>query len=470
MLTFVDAKSSRDKQSEVNMLLCAKYVLPVTAEPIVDGAVLVRNGLIADIGSASMLKLRYAGEEVFDFDRAAIMPGFVNLHTHLENAALRDIVHDVPYASWVLKMREFSEKLDVSDWYDSAILGGLEMLSSGITTVADITSTGASCTAIQKLGLRGVIYREVSAMDVRRVNFAMRSAENDIMHWREEVDASRINVGISPAALYVCHPQVMQKSAQLAKKLSIPVALRLAGTREECDFVRYGSSPFSVDAMDTKRGFVEVPPWLPTGTTTINYALNWGAFEADDVLVVHGIYVDDRDVRKMREYGVSVATCPRINSQLGMGVAPITRYRRAGINVGLGTDSPAATNSTDMLVEMRVGMLVQRAVNSSSNFMSSATMLELATIGGARALKIDDKVGSLEVGKQADIIAVEMSSAHQSPSIDPVSTIIGGCNNTDVLMTMVAGNVLYKSEGWNVGVDVAHNIARVIEIRSKLRA
>ena len=104
------------------------------------------------------------------------------------------------------------------------------------------------------------------------------------------------------------------------------MALRLAGDREECDFVRYGSSPFSVHSMDTTRCYVEVPPWLPTGTTPVNYVLNWGAFESDNVMMVHGVYVDDHDVAKLKEYDVSVASCPRINAQLGMGVAPLAEF------------------------------------------------------------------------------------------------------------------------------------------------
>ncbi len=451
------------------MLLCAQYVLPITAEPIQNGAVLIRDGVIRDIGDAGMLKLRYPDEETKDFGASAILPGFIDLHTHLENAVMRGIVHDVPYATWIMSMRELASRLDVADWYDSAILGGLEALSSGITTVADVTSTGASCTAAQKIGMRGVIYREVSAMDRRRVDFAMRTAENDITHWREEVDTSRITIGVSPAAVYACHPEVFRRISDFAVREKVPVALRLAGDREECDFVRYGSSPFSVHTMDNKRGFVEVPPWLPTGTTPINYALNWGAFESDNVMVVHGVYAEDRDIRKMKEYDVSIASCPRINAQLGMGVAPLEEFRRAGLRVGLGTDSPAATDSTDMLIEMRIGMLLQRAV-SRTGFIDSKTMLEMATIGGAQALKMDDKVGSLEVGKLADVIAVDMSGSHQTPTSDPISDVVSACNGTDILMTMVDGKVLYEKNRWHVGVEVARNIARIIEIRSKLRS
>lgn len=450
------------------MLICAQYILPISSEPLRDGALLVRDGAIRDIGRADMLKLRYPEEEVRDFGLAAVMPGLVDAHTHLDNSVMRGIVHDVPYATWLASVLEQNAKMETSDWFDSAVLGGLDALSSGITTVADITATGASCMAVQKLGLRAVIYREAGAMDKRRVDYAMRAAERDIFNWRESVDTDRVTIGIAPAAIYTVHPSVFTRVSEFACKENLPVAMHLAGSREESNFVRYGSSQFSVHGMDDKRGFVEIPPWMPTGVSPVRYALNWGAFESPQVLAVHGVHVDDDDIKKLRAYNVSVAVCPRCNAQLGMGVAPVGEFLKAGLNVGFGTDSPAATDSTDMFMEMRLGMLIQRAVNVGE-FLDSETALEMATIGGARALGLDDKVGTLDVGKRADIIAVDLSSSHQSPAADAVSAVVNTCNGTDVLMTMVDGKVLYEKNRWHVGVEVAKNIARVIEIRSKLR-
>lgn len=451
------------------MLICAQYVFPVTSDPITNGAVLVRDGKIRDVGQADMLKLRYPDEETVDYGLAAVMPGLVDLHTRLEKTVLRGVAHDVPYATWILSILELGSRLEVSDWYDSAILGGLDALSSGITTVADITSTGAACTAAQKLGLRGVIYREVAAMDKSRVPYAIRSAENDILHWREEVDQDRITIGIAPGAVYAIHPSVFTQVSECARKMNLPVAMRLAGSREEYNFVKRGSSMFAVHTMDdSKRGYVEIPPWMPTGVTPVRYALNWGAFESSNVLVVHAVHVDDDDIKKLREYNVSICTCARSNAQLGMGIAPLGAFLRAGLNVGFGTDSPAATESIDMISEMRMSMLIQRAFDTR-RFLDSSTVLELATIGGARALGIDDKVGSLEIGKCADLIAVDLSSSYQTPDADPVSAVVNTCSSSDVLMTMVDGKTLYEKNQWHVDVDVAKNIARVIEIRAKLR-
>ena len=451
------------------MLLLSQFIFPITSEPLANGAVLVRDGKIADVGTADMLKLRYPDEETVDFGAAALMPGLVDLHTRLEEAVMRGLINDEPFAKWVVSCAECSSGLEAPDLYESAILGGLDALSSGITTLADSTVTSATARAMQELGLRGVVYRQVAAADKNRIDHAMRAAENDIAKWSARVDPERIKVGISPGAVYFNHPAVFGRVSEFATKEDLPVAMRLAGSREEYNFVMYGSSMFSVHTMhNAVRGYVEIPPWLPTGVSPVRYALNWGAFESPNVMMVHAVHVNDDDIQKMRAYDVSVCVCPRANAQLGRGTAPLGDFLQAGLRVGFGTDSPAATDSTDMISETRMCMLIQRATDRRL-FLESAKVLELATLGGARALKMDDAIGSIDIGKRADLIAVDMSSSHHSAGIDPVSTVVNTCSASDVIMTMVDGNVLYEKNRWNVDVEVAKNIARVIEIRSKLR-
>ncbi len=453
------------------MLLSAKYIFPVTSDPIFDGAVLVRDDKILDIGDISSLRLRYPDEEITDFGLAAIMPGFVDLSTRIEMSALRGVVADEPYVQWLISILRSSSKLKPNDWFDSAILGGLDALSAGITTVADITSTGASLKAAQKLGLRAVIYREVGAMDKARVPFAMKSAEDDIESWGSDYGSDLITIGIAPTSIYANHPLVFQLAAEVARKEDIPLALRLAGSREEYNFVKYGSSMFAVDTMESKNrgGYVEIPPWLPFGVTPVRYALNWDAFEAPNVMMVYGVHVTDEDINKMRERDVALCICPRANSILGMGMAPLSEYIKAGFRIGLGTDSPAATDSTDMFAEMRTCMLMNRA-RDTRNFIKSSTMLKMATIDGARALKMDDKIGSLEIGKQADIIAVDLTGSSQTIELNPISAVVNSRLTSDVLMTMVAGKPIYNKNHWDVDLEIARNIARVIEIRAKLKS
>ncbi len=449
------------------MLLSAEYVLPITSDPIENGAVLVRGNKIEDVGPTATLHLRYPDEEVRDFGQAALLPGFVNVHTHLEYTAMRGIVHDVPYATWLMSVNEKVARMTPADLLDSSILGGLEALSSGITCLADISPTGIPLQALEQLGLRGVVYREVLAMDRKRVDYAMNHAIEDIEKWRSKYAGSRISVGIAPAALYVCHPSVFGKISEYAGS-RIPVALHVAGSREEYSFIRDGKSAFAVDVLKDKRGFVEIPPWLPTGATPVNYALNWGAFDADNVLAVHAVHVDDDDINSLNRYNVAIAHCPRCNAMLGMGMAPVQEYIRRGMRVGLGSDSPAATDSTDMLIEMRTSMYLQRSFNTRS-YTKAKSLLEMATIGSARALRMEDTIGSLDIGKQADIIAIDLTTSHQVPTPDPMAAVVNTCSSREVMMTMVGGDILYEQNHWHVGANVAQSIAHVIEMKGKLR-
>ncbi|MDR2106405.1 MAG: amidohydrolase family protein [Coriobacteriales bacterium] len=450
------------------MLLVARYVLPVSHPPIENGAVLVRDGRIEDVGYATKLKTCYPDEETQDFGLAAIMPGFVDAHTHLAYSAMRGLINDVPYAAWKLHIAE-KEKLFTSvDWDDSALLGVLEAIRSGITTVADISDTGASFKAARATGLRGIIYRQVGTMERSEVDRALEGAFADIESWRQEADPSHLRIGIAPAPLFSCHPLVFQRIGEYAAD-GTSVACHLAGSREEYEFIRYGSSPFSVHSTEQERGYgIDMPPWLATGVSPVRYILNWGLFNAPNVLAIHCVQVDDDDIDDLAENDIAVAVCSRCNAQLAMGIAPLSKLIKAGVRVGLGTDSPAATDATDPLAEMRIGLLLQRALGNRSNFFTSAQMVHLATLGAAEALRIDSSVGSLDVGKCADIIAIDLSNSNQAPTHDPNSAVVHTATQDNILMTMIGGKILYDGHHLHE-VDVQRVFNRAEEMRLKLR-
>ncbi|MDR1089355.1 MAG: amidohydrolase family protein [Coriobacteriales bacterium] len=449
------------------MLLVARYVIPVSAPHIKNGAVLVRDGVIVEVGSVSRLKTLYPDEPSRDFGLAALMPGFVDAHTHLEYSAMRGLINDAPYAAWKLHIADKERLFNAEDWDDSALLGALEAVRSGITTVADITETGASLRAVQQVGLRSVIYREVGTMDRKEVDRALEQAFSDIAEWKTQATAMQ-KIGIAPSALFTCHPLIFEGVAHYAMD-GTPVALHLAGSREEYEFIRYGSSPFSVHSVEQERGYgIDVPPWLATGTSPVKYILNWGVFEAPNILAIHCVQVDDDDIEKLADNDIRIALCPRCNAQLAMGVAPLTKFQKAGITVGLGTDSPAATDSTDPFAEMLTGLLLQRATGNRQSFIKASEMLEIATLGSARALGIDDRVGSLEAGKEADIIAVDLSNSNQAPTHDPGQAVLFTAHPENIMMTMIAGDILYDGHHQHK-VDVERVFNRVEEMRIKLR-
>jgi 5-methylthioadenosine/S-adenosylhomocysteine deaminase len=450
------------------MLLCAKYIVPVSSEPMENGAVLVRDGVIADIGTAEMMRLRYPDEEVKDFGMAALTPGFIDLHARVEDGVLRGLIRDLPFVEWRKNIGDLRSRISSKEAYDSAYLGCLEELSAGVTTIGDITSTGAAVFAAQDCGLRAVVYREAGAIDKRLVNYAMKKVDSDLEKWSQSVDEDRIVLGIAPDPVYECHPELYRSAAKYAAEHNnLPIAMKLAGSNEELRFVKDGATA-GLDSTVDHRGFVEVPPWLPTAVTPVNYVLNWGLFEAENVMIVYGVNVSEDDIRHLRDYDVAVATCPSLNAQLGMGVAPVSEYLRSGLRIGLGTGAPGSVNYLDMFAEMRFELMIQRAL--SREFLNPQTLLEMATLRAAEVLRLDDKIGSLEIGKLADIIAIDLSGSHQTPTTDPVTALLGSASNSDVVMTMVNGNILYEAGRLHVGEGATKVIAHVLEVRGRLRS
>jgi 5-methylthioadenosine/S-adenosylhomocysteine deaminase len=245
-----------------------------------------------------------------------------------------------------------------------------------------------------------------------------------------------------------------------------PVAIHLAGSVEEYEFVKYGASMLATDVRDTYDA--HAPLWLPTGVSPVRYVLQWGIFDVPNIMAVHCTQVDRDDIDVLAEKSVAIAHCPRCEAKLGMGVAPVEQFLRAGIRVGLGTDSPAASNSMDVFEEMRIGLLVQRAVLGEDHFMSARQFVKMATLDAARALSLYESVGSLEPGKAADIIAVDLSKSHQIPSHYPYSTLVHTANQENVLATMVAGRFVYENREWR-GIDHERIYRRAEEMRVKLR-
>jgi 5-methylthioadenosine/S-adenosylhomocysteine deaminase len=449
------------------MLLTARYVLPVSTPHIENGGVLVRDDSVAEVGDAEQLKAKHPSEEVVDFGLAALVPGFIDTHTHLEYTAMRGLVDDLPYSQWKLQVLQKEERLTDEDWRDSALMGALEAVRSGITTVADITSRGHSAVAAQECGIRAVVYREVSTIDARSVDRVMGEATEDVERWRADADPSRVAIGIAPHSAYSCHPKLFRAVADYASD-GTPVSMHLAGSKEEYEFVKYGSSMLATDVREEYDA--SAPAWLPTGVSPVRYVLQWGLFEAPNVLAAHCTQVDDADIEILAANDVAVAYCPRCNAKLAMGVAPVDKFLRAGLRVGMGTDSPAAANSMDPFEDMRVGVLVQRAMLGSDKWMTTRQFIRLATGEAARALAMHETLGTLDPGKQADVIAVDLSKSSQIPTHYPYSALVHTANQQNVLMTMVGGRILFDRRKRVLDIDEERLSARAEEMRIKLRS
>lgn len=453
------------------MLLTAKYVMSITAPFIENGAVLVRDDKIVAVGTFEELKAQYPDEEVKDFGLAALMPGFVDCHTHLRYTALRGLFEDMVYADWkraMLRVEPFFEK---NDWEASARLGVLEAIASGITTVADVAFVDAAARAIEKGGLRAICYREVTTVRPDGVERAMSEALEDIENWSKELNSGRIRFGLAGGPMYATHPKVYSAIAEYVGDSDLPVVVNAGGSKEEAEFIRYGSGPFSIHASRLAQHFdLDLPPWLPSGVSPVRYLYNWDILGVPNIMVIHGVQVDETDVSILAQEGVSLVHCPRIAAKLGMGYAPINKMLEAGITVAMGTDSPAAVDTTDMIDEMRLGLMLSRAMSDKgSKVMTSEKMLRMATIEAARALHMEDQVGSLEAGKKADIIAIDLHNSHQNPTSDPAAAVIHTANQDNVMWTMVDGKVLYDNFVHVSGMPRTEIVEQAREIRRRVR-
>jgi len=447
------------------MILAAQYVLPISSPPIEDGAVLVRGDRIVAVGPRAEIEAANPDEMVRDFGKTVILPGFVDLHTHLEYSMFRGLVDDLPYSKWKIQVYGMESSLAPEDWEDAAVLGAAETVQSGITTIADITSSGASARAAAELGMRGVIYREVQTMQRREVDAVMSAAKDDVQAWRESYgDGGLLTVGLAPHSPYRCHPLIFQEASEWAIADGLPVSIHLAGSKDEHDFVKYGSSELATDLQPDASG----TDWMPTGVSPVRYVLQWGLFDVPNVLAVHCVWVDDADADVLASHDVAVATCPRCAAKLGMGRTPLGKFFDRGMRVGFGTDSPASNNTIDFFDEMRIALLFQRTVSSDQHFYTAERLVKMATLGGAEALKMQGEIGSLEPGKAADIIGVDVSHSHQIPLRNPYSALVHTANQENVLFTMVAGKTLFE-QGKPMDVDEERCQARAEEIRGKLQ-
>ena len=356
-------------------VISADWVVPVEGPPIRDGAVAIDDGLIADVGTRGEL----GSDE--HYDESVILPGFVNAHTHLEYAVYAGFGDGLRFADWIGLHVERKLRIELEDMEAIARLGALDCLRSGITTVGDCSFSGAAATACADLGLKGTIYLEVfgpTDSPIRERFEPMRERIAGAL-------SDDVRLGISPHAPYTCTIDLYRASAELG----LPVATHLAESDDETEFLRTGRGGWESFAD------MLVPP---PGTTGIRALAEAGLLDSN-VIAAHCVKADEEEIEILAAHDVAVAHCPRSNGILGCGVAPLTALREAGIRVCIATDSPASTPSFDMFDEMRAAIVGARAREGRPDALTAADALELATLGGARALGVDASRGSIVARK-----------------------------------------------------------------------
>jgi 5-methylthioadenosine/S-adenosylhomocysteine deaminase len=409
-------------------------VVPIEGPPIRDGAVAVaEDGTIAAVGERREL------DEGEHFAGSVILPGFVNAHTHLEYEVYAGFGDGLRFAEWIgLHVRRKS-RIRLEEMEAIARLGAFSCLRSGITTVGDCSFSGAAATACADLGLRGTIYLEVFGVDETPVAEHFEPMRERLAGLASDT----VRIGISPHAPYTCTVDLYRACAELG----LPVATHLAESDDETAFLTTGGGGW--------QSFAEmlVPP---PGTTGIRALADAGLLDSN-VIAAHCVKADEEEIELLAEHDVAVAHCPRSNGILGCGVAPLAALREAGIRVCIATDSPASTPSFDMFDEMRAAIVGARAREGRPDALTAADALELATLGGARALGLDDRLGSLVPGKQADLTVLWLADTAFIPWEDPVTGAVLGGSPKGVVATLVSGKPRYEKGGktWLELIDAA---------------
>ncbi|GIV16798.1 MAG: 5-methylthioadenosine/S-adenosylhomocysteine deaminase [Armatimonadota bacterium] len=417
------------------MIVRAEWVLPVAREPIEQGEVVVQNGVIVDVRARSGTR---GGADVLDLGEAVILPGLVNVHTHLELTILRSAVEDLPFFRWIRQLVDLKALLTEQEWRDSALWGALEAAASGVTTVADTTDSGASVYALLQVGLRGRVYQEVFAVQPDQSARKTLSELEDRMQWHHRATrGTPVEVGVAPHTLYTVRPEVMTALREYTREKGYPVCIHAAESSDEVALLQDGTGQFA--QMYAERGI----PWQSPGKHPIDILHEQGWLEPN-TLLVHAVQTDSRHAEVFASTGTAIAHCPQSNAKLYNGVAPLSEWLAQGVKVGLGTDSVVSNNTLDMFAEMRSAVMLQRAVRGMDSCLTTRRALELATSGGANALGMADRIGTLEPGKQADLCVVSLERTHAFPVYDPHAALVFSARAPDVVMTMVAGKIVYQ--------------------------
>jgi 5-methylthioadenosine/S-adenosylhomocysteine deaminase len=439
----------------------ARWVVPVAADPIPDGVVITEGERIAWVGPAAHAPAVDRHEDLGD---AILTPGLVNTHTHLDLTMLAGQLDALPFFDWVRAVTRIQrEVLTDDDRRDAAMLGIADGILAGTTTFADTAANNAPFDALRTFGVRGIAYREVFGPDPAQAAESLRRLRAEVAEARA-YESPMVRVGVSPHAPYSVSDELYRAVSVWAASESLPVALHIAESEAEFALVERGEGPFAEYLRG--RGIAVAP----RGDRPMAIVADAGLLRRD-VLLIHCVRVTDADIHDIALAGCGVAHCPVSNYHLNVGTAPLTEFVRAGVRVGLGTDSMGSGDSMDLRAQGVFGLARQQERLQRPSGIGRATAFRLATLGGAEALRLDAETGSLVAGKQADL-AVWRSTDASPLSSDPYEDLVGGGRGLRASVVLVAGEVLLRDarvRGFDPSVRerVAAAAARVAEWRRR---
>ena len=435
---------------KVDLLITGGTVVTMAGPNIERGSVAVRNGEIVAVGPSTEIDRNYDAKTVIRAGGMAVTPGFVNAHTHVPMTLFRGIADDRDLMDWLTNYIFPAEAKNVDrdfvKW--GTRLAAAEMIRSGTTTFADMYYFESDIARETKAaGLRGVLGEtliDFPAPDNKTWDAAVQYMREFARQWKGD---PLITAAVAPHAPYTVSKEHLQEVRRLATELKVPILIHVSETRDELRQV-----------AEKQEG------------VTPGVYLDSIGFLGDDVVAAHAVWLTPEEIKTFAARKTGVVHCPESNQMLASGVAPVVQMIAAGMEVGLGTDGPAGSNNNlDMVEEMASAARLQKVTRNDPKAISAREVLRLATIGGAQVLGLADKIGTLERGKRADIVIIDLQQPRVQPVYSVESAIVYGASGSAVVTTIVDGKILMRRRALTT-LDETEIIAKAKEYREKILA
>ncbi len=405
----------------VDLLIIPRWIIPVEpAGVLLNHALAVKGGRIVAIVPAGEAKSRFAARDTLELPSHALIPGLVNLHTHAAMSLLRGYGDDLPLMEWLTTRIWPAEQALISADFvrDGTLLACAEMLAGGITCFNDMYFfPGAAAEAALESGMRASLGMIVMDFPTAYASDTEDCLDKGLAVRDRFKGESLLSFTFAPHAPYTVSDDALARISVLAEQLDAPVHIHLHETSQEIDesHTKYGVRPLE--------------------------RLGKAGLLSPRLIAVHAVHLLDGEIDTLARHGCHIAHCPASNLKLASGLPPVHKWIQAGINLGIGTDGAASNNRLDLFADMRLAALLAKGISGEASVLPAATALEAATLGGARALGLDDQIGSLTAGKWADMAAVDLGGLSSQPVFDPVSHLVYVAGRDQVSHVWVGGEL-----------------------------
>ncbi|MCC7553867.1 MAG: amidohydrolase family protein [Methanobacteriaceae archaeon] len=366
-----------------------------------------------------------SASKIINAKNKILMPGLVNTHTHLSMTLFRSLADDLNLDSWLNDhIWPIEAKLNKKYCYAGALLGAVEMIKSGTTTFSDMYFyMDGVAEAVDKAGLRSVLsYGMIDFGDSEKRKKEIKESENLYKNFHNTAD-NRIKVFLGPHSAYTCSKELLESVRKKANKYKTGIHIHMNETKKEIEDIKES-----------------------TGMLPFEY-LNDISFLNDDVVAAHGVWLSNNEIDLIKENNIKISHNPCSNMKLSSGIAPINNLIENNICVSLGTDGASSNNNLDMFEEMKFASLLQKVDTFNPKALSAEETIKIATLNGAKSLQLENEIGSIEVGKKADIILIDCDSANLTPNNNLISSnIVYSANGSNVDTTICNGKILMENK------------------------